>query len=106
MGDWHHFAGTYDGTELCIYIDGQQIAKANRSVGGKIDSSKNPVVIGRDNRDVYLTARTMDCILDEARIWNRVLNGNEIKEAMSGALIAVNPQDLLTTVWGKVKTGF
>jgi hypothetical protein len=105
MGEWHHFAGSYDGAELRIYIDGELKSNANRSVGGDIDSSSDPVAIGRDNRADW-RGRATDCIVDEARIWNRVLSESEIKEAMDGALLPVTPRDLLATMWGNVKTGF
>lgn len=106
MGEWHHFAGSYDGTELGVYIDGKLQAKANRSTGGDIDHSKNPVVIGRDNRADYLTSRNMDCIVDEVRIWNRVLSENEIKEAMTGVLLSVSLRGRLSSTWGEIKTRF
>lgn len=102
MGEWHHFAGSYDGAELRIYIDGELISNANRATGGDIDHSDAPVVIGRDNRADW-TSRAMDCILDEARIWNRVLSEDEIEEAMSGVLLPVKKEGLLTTTWGDIK---
>jgi len=105
LGEWHHFAGSYDGTELGVYIDGKLQAKANRSVVGDIDHSKDPVVIGRDNRANYLTSRNMDCIVDEVRIWSRVLSENEIKEAMKGVSISVSPRGRLSSTWGEIKTG-
>ena len=106
IGEWHHFAGTYDGVELTIYIDGELQAKANRVLGGDIDHSDAPVVIGRDNRMEYLTSRTMDCTLDEVRIWNRVLSQAELKEAMAGKVVSVDPEDALASVWGGVKMEF
>ena len=104
IGEWHHFVGSYDGAELRIYIDGDLISKANRSVGGDIDHSNNSVVIGRDNRAEYLTSRTMDCIVDEVRIWNRVLSEKEVKEAMAGIHISVDPGEAIAITWGEIKT--
>jgi hypothetical protein len=106
IGEWHHFAGSYDGAELRIYIDGELMSKANRAIGGDIDHSDDSVVIGRDNRAEYLTSRNMDCILDEVKIWNRVLSEDEIKESMAGELISVNAEEFLATIWGRVKMGF
>ena len=103
IGEWHHFAGTYDGVELAVYIDGELQAKANRSTTGDIDRSKNPVVIGRDNRADFLLSRNMDAIVDEVRIWNRVLSEGEIQEAMKGVLLSVGSKEFLTTTWGSVK---
>ena len=103
IGEWHHFVGTYDGAELAIYIDGELQAKANRIIGGDIDHSDASVTIGRDNRMEYLTTRTMDCTLDEVRIWNRVLSEAEIKEAMAGDIVSVDLEDALASLWGEVK---
>ncbi len=106
IGEWHHFAGTYDGAELRIYIDGVLMAAANRVVGGDIDHSDAPVVIGRDNRSDFWTSRMMDCIMDEVRIWDRALSEEEINEAMAGEFISVDLEDALTSTWGKVKAEF
>lgn len=106
IGEWHHFAGTYDGAELSVYVDGELKSRANRSTGGDIDSSAAPVVIGRDDRADYWTSRTMDCVLDEVRVWNRVLDADEIAESMTTELISVNPEGALASAWGKVKKGF
>jgi hypothetical protein len=45
----------------------------------------------------------MDCTVDEVRIWNRVLSEDEIKEAMTGVLLSVDPRGLLSATWGKIK---
>ena len=104
--EWHHFAGTYDGKEYKTYIDGELVATLTRSPGGEIDHSDAPVAIGRDNRYAIPGGRFMDCIVDEARIWSRVLSEDEIQEAMEGALLSVDPKDLLSTTWGQIKAGF
>jgi len=104
--EWHYFAGSYDGSEYKTYIDGELVATFTRSPGGEIDHSDAPVAIGRDNRGGFLDSRPMDCTVDEVRIWNRVLSEDEIKEAMTGVLLSVDPRDLLTATWGQIKAGF
>jgi len=103
LGEWHHVAATYDGEEYNIYIDGELQGNYARVQGGELDESEAFVAIGRDNRGAYIDNRPMDCTVDEVRIWNRVLSEDEIKEAMTGVLLSVDPRDLLSATWGKIK---
>lgn len=106
FGEWHYFAASYDGSEYKTYVDGELVSTFQRNPGGEIDQSEANVAIGRDNRYAIPGTRFMDCILDEARIWNRVLTDEEILEAMEGILLSVDPEDLLTATWGGIKVGF
>jgi hypothetical protein len=106
FGEWHYFTGSYDGSEYRTYIDGKLEATFKRAPGGEIDHSDAPVAIGRDNRSPIPGGRFMDCIVDEARIWNRVLSQSEIKEAMEGILLSVEPKELLTATWGEIKARY
>jgi hypothetical protein len=106
LGEWHHVAATYDGEEYNIYIDGELEGNYARVKGGELDESEAFVAIGRDNRGAYLDDRSMDCTVDEVRIWNRVLSQDEIKEAITGVLLSVDPVDLLTATWGHMKARF
>ncbi len=106
FGEWHHVAASYDGVEYRVYVDGELKGDYKRVKGGNIDHSDADVVIGRDNRYVIPGTRFMDCIVDEVRIWSRVLNKSEINEAMKGALLFVDPKDHLATMWGMIKTMF
>ena len=44
-GSWHHFAGTYDGTNVKMYLDGVQTGSAPGPVGGII-RTLNPAPLG------------------------------------------------------------
>lgn len=103
FGEWHHIAASYDGNEYKTYIDGELEATLKRSPGGKLDISDAPVAIGRDNRYAIPGDRFMDCIVDEVRIWSRVLSQSEIKQTMEGALLPVDPRGILTITWGQIK---
>lgn len=102
MGEWHHWATTYDGNGYKIYVDGELADEYERSPNGPIDQDDNPLAIGRDNRGCC-SARNMPATIDMPRIWNRALSASEVKEAMSDALMAVQPKDKLSTFWGKLK---
>jgi hypothetical protein len=106
FGEWHYFAASYDGSEYKTYIDGELVSTFQRNPGGELDQSEANVAIGQDNRYAIPGGRYMDCILDEARIWNRVLSDEEILEAMEGILLSVDPGGPLTATWGGIKVGF
>ncbi len=46
VGQWHHVAGEYDGASVRVYVDGQLVAKTERS--GARRSNDLPLIIGAD----------------------------------------------------------
>jgi hypothetical protein len=62
---WHHIAGTYDGTQMQVFLDGVNVGSA--SATGSIDSAQTPLVLG-------LVAGRMD----DVRVYGRALSSNEI----------------------------
>lgn len=102
MGEWHHYAATYDGTEYALYIDGKLIETYERSPGGPIDQDDSPLAVGRDNRGCC-SARNSPCTIDEATVWSRALSEAEIAEVMQGGFAAVEPGSKLAFTWGQIK---
>jgi hypothetical protein len=100
MNEWAHVATIYDGTEHRTYVNGELKGTYVRSVGGDLDSNTDPVVIGKDNRTCCNT-RLMTAVLDEVRVWTRVLSDAEIKEVMNPT--AVEAQDKLVMTWARIK---
>jgi beta-galactosidase len=79
--NWHDVLATYDGKEILISVDGN---KSNPvPVSGNIRNTPFPVNIGRDaeihgqETSVYIC----DAIIDNVRIFNKYITGNEIKSA-------------------------
>ena len=66
FGNWHHVAGTYDGTELRVYVDGELGGRTR--VSGPVDTSSRPLHIGSADGagDIFHGA------IDEARISSTV----------------------------------
>lgn len=64
-GNWHHVAGTFDGTSLKLYIDG--VLESQVAASGSINNSSFPVYIG--NNSDYLV-RFFNGNIDDVRIWN------------------------------------
>jgi hypothetical protein len=103
MGEWHHYAATYDGTGYDLFIDGELIDSYDRSSGGAIDQADNALTIGRDSR-VDCDQRNCPCAIDEVMVWSRALSEAEIAEAMQGGFTAVQPGGKLSTCWSVIKS--
>ena len=99
LGEWHHFAGVYDGTGIVTYIDGQEVGTFEQA--GPLATSDVDVVIGRDSRGCCGDRKAAQTI-DEAMVWSRALSAGEVKEVMAG-VTPVESKGKLATVWGSMK---
>ncbi len=73
---WHHFAGTFDGNVLNIYLDGEKMSST--SFSGKINFRPNDNLNFACNSEA--TDRFFKGVLDEVKIFNIALNDQQIKE--------------------------
>lgn len=81
-GRWYHFAGTYDGAEMRIYING--IMENSVAKNGTVYRSAEPLRIGRYG---YYPGWVFHGAFDHVAIWNRALSPEEIEEiCRSGTL--------------------
>ncbi len=69
VGEFQHFAATYDGTAMRLYLDGEQVGE--NEVEGTLQRGLH-IIIGCMTEPFY-------GVLDELRIYGRALNGTEIK---------------------------
>ena len=83
---WHHIAATYNGSQMCIYIDGQLNNSINAS--GQIATNNTPVWIGNNMADTSDTLQAAN--LKDVRIYNRGLIASEIA-AIATPLYTSNP---------------
>jgi len=65
LNEWHHLAGTYDGTTVKLYVDGKLVGSANKS--GAIGTNSNDITIGGNGWPAYFNG-----VIDEVRISNVV----------------------------------
>jgi hypothetical protein len=72
-GAWHHIAGTYDGTNRVLYVDGQ--IDASDTPTGTISVSTHPVLIGEN---AQATGRHWSGLIDDVRIYDYGLSREEI----------------------------
>jgi len=77
LNEWHYVFGTYNLTNIRIYVDGDlknsispSIAKNNLDI---------PVTIGARN-DTNIFVEFFDGMIDEVQIWNRSLKEKEIRQ--------------------------
>jgi len=87
-GDWHHYAGSYDGASGKIYIDG--VLDTESAGTGQINISSYDFWIGSNSQN---TDRLLHGIMDDVRLYNRALTEEEISIVMAGYVgnIATSP---------------
>lgn len=74
-GIWHHVVGTYDGANMVLYRDGQEIASTAKT--GAVDTDPAvPVALG--NQPAGAGSRPFDGLIDEVRIYDRGLSASEV----------------------------
>ena len=78
---WYHVAGTYDGTQVSIYVNGK--LEGSTAVTGAIGASSNDLNIGSDPSNLQDTGRYWNGMIDEVEIFNRALSATEIQAIYS-----------------------
>lgn len=75
---WYHFAATYNGTTLIMYINGVNVGSTSAS--GTISYTvSNPLCIGSEpDNTVCNTGEYWDGRLDDIRVYNRALTAQEV----------------------------
>ncbi len=78
VNTWAHLAMTYDGANLRLYVNGNQVSSSART--GTISTSTNALTIGGDS--IYTNQRFAG-LIDEVRVYSRALSGAEIQTDMN-----------------------
>jgi len=81
LNRWTHIASTYDGQEVCIYLDGS--LSRSMFLSTIIDVQDSALYIGNDSN---LTIRQFDGYIDELRIWCVAKSQDEIEQDMNRIL--------------------
>ncbi len=98
-GEWHFLAGTWDGDEILLYIDGE--LEAEMPCKGELKPNNDPLFIGaRGGSGRFVTGA-----LDEIKVYDYALTKDQLLEDMeSPVLLHVDAQHKLATFWGRLKT--
>ena len=105
-GVWTHVTGTYDGSKVRAYIDGE--LKGEGTASGAIKKTSHDVHIGVST---YAKSDGLTDALDEVAIFNQALSEDDINEIISKGLekatglSAVSLKGKLTTTWAEVRSG-
>jgi hypothetical protein len=104
QGEWCHAAGTFDGKQLKVYLNGA----LNNTLAfvGKIGiPASYEFAIG--GLGFGPGTYNIDGIIDEVAVFNVALSENDIKSIMTKGLeaigTAVSPKGQLTTTWAAIK---
>jgi hypothetical protein len=80
-GEFWHVAATYDGAEMLIYVDGEEVAAQDR--GGQNTDAVTPVLVGARFTGGN-PAEFYDGVIDELGLFNVALSEDDVQEAMRG----------------------
>jgi len=78
-GEWHHVAGTCDGSVICLYIDGT--LDAFSATSGPMATNSYPVLIGENAEQ---RSRYWHGLIDDVRLYDIALDAQGIQECMLG----------------------
>ena len=92
VGNWHQVAGTYDGSTLRVYIDGELKGSAN----GSYDITTNGFNLGIGYDEEH--GRKVDGEISIARIYSKALTADELKKQIS-ASPAIGAEDDSVVLW-------
>lgn len=105
VNQWQHVAGTYDGADVVVYIDGKEIGRMSAAGKGMMDTD-TPLVFGYYTDNVRPEA--YKGVLDDVGIFDVALSLPEIKAIMNGELYrkisAIHPSNKLAATWGSIKS--
>jgi len=94
LKEWYHLAGTYDGSTLKIYIDGEEKASAPAPVK-TVPDTDTPLQVG--NRLIGA--------IDEFVMYSRALTESEIQKDMKGVIMPVGKKGKIAITWASIKNG-
>jgi len=78
VGSWTHVAGTYDGSKIRLYINGNLVAQEDYT--SDIGSGETGLYIGG------LTSQYFNGLIDDVRLWNVVRSQSQIQASMNQTL--------------------
>ena len=97
---WYHVVGTYDGSTMRVYVDGEVAAEKDEKFDFKGTNDQDLRIGCSKDRARYTFE---DGSIDEAAVWRRALSEAEIQEIANEGFLDVSPLDKVATTWGSLK---
>ena len=97
--DWYHYAGTYDGTTMISYVNGDNV---DQRPCVKPASEASRALRITDSQQFGNNWNFIG-VVDEIRIYDRALNEAEVKKNFSGDTAVENSTEKLSLTWGEIK---
>jgi hypothetical protein len=91
VGKWYHLAGTFDGSNINLYVNG--VLEGTASSPGAIHTNTHPLYVGKSDGDLGNSA-DFGGTIDEFRVWN-VARAQAQIQANMGTKLAGNEAGLV-----------
>ena len=88
VGEWVHLAGTFDGRECRLYVNGRLVKSGPYTIPFAF-ADTNPIIIGGNTNTQG--RKWVDCfhgLIDEVRLFNRALEAGEVLQLQSQTEVA------------------
>lgn len=79
-GAWHHVVGTYDGSTLCLYIDGALADRRPAKTTGPVPAGAGFFMGASEGEAQYTKGAHFCGLLDDAAVYGRALSEAEVRE--------------------------
>jgi hypothetical protein len=91
VGEWMHWAGTWDGTTMRTWANGVETGSMPKGGDAVATNPTAKVAIGSQPPDAYATdpshvVKFFDGLIDEVRIYDRGMSKEQIQDIMNGVL--------------------
>jgi hypothetical protein len=101
LNKWQHVVAQHTGKSHIYYLNGELDGESPGKAALPGTKDKANVMIARSHEG----AREFEGIIDEVKIWNRVLSAKEVQHHMNigKGQVAVEPDGKLATTWSQLK---
>jgi hypothetical protein len=100
LGEWDHIAGTFADGKLMFYVNGELVGEKDSNLNFNLSQE---FLIGADTNEHAAREYLFKGKVDEVRVYNRVLDENEITAVMKSDSLSVDPSHKIAVTWGKLK---
>ncbi|MEP0985692.1 LamG-like jellyroll fold domain-containing protein, partial [Ekhidna sp.] len=94
LGEWYHVAGVYDGTDMILYVNGEEIGRTTADAPDYIGDATDIRLGGYHSVGGVSAGDFLNAQLDEIQIWDFAKNEGEIRVGLAQKIIG-NPSGLV-----------